>query len=177
MGTTHKSLAPSYHYAGPDFLYLQRVPKGVMYKKATGALEDRFGDQDLVTAYHVQLIWGPSSLVSPCRNLPWKGQLLLGGNKTLNEPSRGYKLSSHVSLKIPENEWHNILEKPAPSQTKEETTNILHAGAVGAMATFESSVATGWMQSRWSQNNIKTPFTRMITCVTGTYPWRINGDM
>jgi hypothetical protein len=34
------------------------------------------------------------------------------------------------------------LHKPVPSQTKEETTDNLHAGAIGTPATFRSSVPT-----------------------------------
>jgi hypothetical protein len=34
---------------------LHRVPKGATYEEILEALEDRFGDQHMATAYHIQL--------------------------------------------------------------------------------------------------------------------------
>jgi hypothetical protein len=60
---------------------------------------------------------------------------------------------------------------------KVETIDGLHVGAIRAQATFESSVATNRKENHWGQHAIEAPFTRMITDVTGTYPWRRNGDL
>jgi hypothetical protein len=50
--------------------------------------------------------------------------------------------NSQVFCKTAENECHDNVEGLAPSQTKEETTNSLSAGAAGAPATLESFART-----------------------------------
>jgi hypothetical protein len=70
------------------------------------------------------------------------------------------------------------VKEPALSQTKEETIDGLHAGAVEAPAAFERFVLTNRKWKRRGQHDIEVPFARAITDVTGmSLPKRKNGDM
>jgi hypothetical protein len=52
---------------------------------------------------------------------------------------------------------------------KEQTTNSLHAGAVGIWANFESSYPSHWKQYR-PHHDSEVPFARSITDATGMSP-------
>lgn len=110
-------------------------------------------------------------MVNPCRSLAspsdsWPNMPFLFPAQYENHVHRGHKKTKHKTVtsenwkKLPdpkdgsskagswvfnqavENERESILEEPAPSQTKEETTKSLRASAIGALATFESSAPT-----------------------------------
>jgi hypothetical protein len=58
------------------------------------------------------------------------------------------KPSSRVCHQTAENECQYIVEEPTPSKTKEESADNLRVGAVGAPATFGSSVST-YRKNKW----------------------------
>jgi hypothetical protein len=53
--------------------------------------------------------------------------------------NKSRKANSWVFRRTAENECQGSVDEPAPSKTKEETTDSLHAGAIGTQATFGSS--------------------------------------
>jgi hypothetical protein len=60
---------------------------------------------------------------------------------------------------------------------KKEITNSLHASAVGALATFDSSVPTNWKQKHQGQHT-EVLFARANTDITAMSPQRrINGNI
>jgi hypothetical protein len=65
-----------------------------------------------------------------------------------------HKVKSQVICKTAENECHDNVEGPAPSQTKEETTNSLSAGAAGAPATLESFAHTDQQRRKSSISTV-----------------------
>jgi hypothetical protein len=56
----------------------------------------------------------------------------------------GHEVSHQIFDWTMETKRQDIVKESAPSQTEEETTNSLHAGAAGAPATFVSSACTNW---------------------------------
>jgi hypothetical protein len=89
------------------------------------------------------------------------------------DPQAGsHKASSGLSHRTPENNWQDIIGELAPFQ--DQDYKDLHAGAIGAPATFESSV-------RKRSEEILTPAQRercylRLSHVTTTFPQLRNGD-
>jgi hypothetical protein len=58
------------------------------------------------------------------------------------------KLAVRFFFQAAENEGQGIVEEPASSQIKEETTDSLRASALTASATLEIFVPTNWKKKR-----------------------------
>jgi hypothetical protein len=97
-------------------------------------------------------------------------QLLLGGKKRLSKASRRTLELEVVKLAVgsPSGSRKQVTRycgAAAPSQTKEETANSLHASAVGPQATFEILSPRNQKKCQ-PQYDVEVPFARTTADVT-----------